>query len=302
MQVKDGICGLTVGDALGVPVEFCSREELERKPLLKMQGYRTYNMPPGTFSDDTSMTLATMNSIVKNNGVNYNSIMEEFVKWFKEAKYTQYNSMFDIGGTTRDSLNSYESGSDPLSCGKNGFRDNGNGSLMRILPIAYITNDYKIIENVSSLTHSHDISKIACCLYCEIANQLLNNKKLTIKKAVRIASEKIIQYYHGNEHLNVYNRIFNESIYIADLESVKSSGYVVDTLESVIYVLGNTESFEDALLKAVNLGSDTDTIGAICGGIAGIYYGFDEIPSEWLNTIKGIDKILELCEKYEECL
>ena len=294
MKVKDGICGLIVGDALGVPVEFTSREELEEHPVTRMEGYGTYNQPPGTWSDDSSMTIATMASIVNKNAIDYDDIISEFCEWRFNSKYTQYNNTFDCGITTNTALSNYKNGVPAIDCGPKGERDNGNGSLMRILPLAYIPNiSYEEIENISALTHGHERSKIACVLYIEIAKSMLEND-LSIREHVAKSCDKIKNYYKDSIELIHFERIFND-----DLDYVESSGYVIKTLEAVINCLENTDNYKDAVLKAVNLGRDTDTVAAICGGLAGIYYGIDSIPIDWINQIVKIDEVFELCEKYE---
>ena len=299
MKVKDGIIGLIIGDALGVPVEFLSRNELEKNPVTKMEGYGTYNMPPGTWSDDSSMTIATMASIVNKKAIDYDNLMFEFLEWIEYGKYTQYNNTFDYGSTTSHGIFNYKKGIEPIFCGGNTERDNGNGSLMRILPLAYIPNiDYETIENVSGLTHRHLRTKIACVFYIEIAKSMLEND-LTIDEHVKLAGDKIKEHYGDIDELNHFNRIFNDNLKNDEVNYIKSGGYVIDTFESVIFCLKTTDNYKDAVLKAVNLGGDTDTIGAICGGLAGIFYGYDSIPIDWIDTIPKINQVLELCEKYE---
>ena len=295
MKIKDGICGFVVGDALGVPVEFEKREILKEYPITTMIGHGSYDMPAGTFSDDSSMVLATMNSICKTKSIDYENIQNEFLKWLFEGKYTQYQKTFDYGNTTYKALSRFKNGVKALDCGGSSESDNGNGSLMRILPLAFIPDiSYEEIETVASLTHNHLRSKIACVLYVEIAKSMLSND-LTISEHVKIASDKIQEYYSDFDELKYFQRIFNNDL----KEDIRSSGYVIDTIESVIYCLENTDNYKDSVLKAVNLGGDTDTIAAICGGLSGIYYGFDDIPIEWINTIPKMDKVLSLCEKYE---
>lgn len=295
MKVKDGICGFVVGDALGVPVEFYSREELKNDPVKDMREYGTYNQVKGTWSDDSSMTLATMVSIVNKNGIDYNDIMDEFCKWAFNGEHTPHGERFDIGNTTIRGLNRYRQGADPLESGGNSTHDNGNGSLMRVLPLAYIPDiDYETVENISSLTHAHARSKIACVLYVEIAKSMLKND-LTIDEHINNSSEKIKKYYGNNEELHHFDRIFNDDL----SENIRSGGYVIDTIESVIYCLKTTDNYKDAVIKAVNLGGDTDTTAAICGGLAGIHYGYEEIPIDWLNEIHKLDEIHSLCEKFE---
>lgn len=298
MKVKEGIIGLLIGDALGVPVEFSYREDLKENPVTDMIGHGTYDQPEGTWSDDTSMTLATMASIVDKRSVDYDDIMENFCKWYKREIYWQ-TPRFDAGITTASALYNYLDGMPALECGLDGDRDNGNGSLMRILPMAYLPNiDYKTVENVSGLTHAHKRSKIACVLYVEIARSMLENEDLTIDEHIELASGKIKEYYKDSEELDHFKRIFEDDL--NDVDTISSKGYVIYTFESVIYCLKNTSNYKDAVLKAVNLGRDTDTTAAICGGLAGIYYGYDEIPIDWIDKVDQIDKVLSLCEKYEE--
>ena len=185
-----------------------------------------------------------------------------------------------------------------MQCGLDGERGNGNGSLMRILPLAYIPGiTYEKIEKVSALTHAHPRSKISCALYIEIAMSMLEND-LEMSEHIFNACDKIKEYYGGSPELEHFKRIFEN-----DLEEVEAKGYVISTFESVIHCLLTTSSYKEAVLKAVNFGRDTDTVGAICGGLAGIYYGFDEIPSEWLSEVSQIGYVFDLCDKFEKvCL
>ncbi|WP_405267597.1 ADP-ribosylglycohydrolase family protein [Methanobrevibacter sp.] len=296
MKVKDGIIGFVVGDALGVPVEFHSRNELRMEPVVDMREYGTYNQPKGTWSDDSSMTIATMTSIINKKGIDYTDIMDEFIKWMDNAEHTPHDEVFDIGSTTSRGLNRYKEGCDALKSGGTSTHDNGNGSLMRVLPLAYIEGiDYETIENVSALTHGHERSKIACVLYVEIAKSMLSNEGLSIAEHIENSNEKIMDYYKDCEELDYFYRIFENDY----SEGIRSGGYVIDTLETVTYCLKNTDNYKDAVLKAVNFGGDTDTNAAICGGLAGIYYGYDSIPVDWINEIVKIDELLALCEKYE---
>ena len=296
MKVKDGIIGLIVGDALGVPVEFSGKYEREIDPVINMREYGTHNQPKGTWSDDSSMTIATMASIVNKNKIDYEDIMNEFINWYLNDEYTNSDSgTFDIGNTTSRSLERYYNGTPALESGGKQERDNGNGSLMRILPLAYIKDiDYDTIEAVSSLTHAHKISRIACVLYIEIAKSMLENE-LEIAEHVKIACDKIQNYYKDSSILENFEKIFSN-----DLDDVRGRTFVVGSLECVIHCLLTTNNYKNAVLKAVNFGEDTDTTAAICGGLAGIYYGYESIPQDWINTINKIDEIQLLCEKYEK--
>ena len=295
MKVKDGIIGLIIGDALGVPVEFSSRQELEQTPVTRMEGYGTYNQPPGTWSDDSAMAIATMHSIVQKHGIDYDDIMDKFLEWLEDAKYMQGNRTFDSGITTSNAIINYKNRTPALESGLCGERDNGNGSLMRILPLAYIKDiDYESTENVSALTHGHARSKIACVLYVEMAKSMLENEELTMKEHIENANNKIKEHYKDSPELKHFKKIFD-----FDLDDLSGKGYVIYTFEVVVHCLLTTNNYKDAVLKAVNIGGDTDTNAAICGGLAGIYYGYDSIPIDWIKQIDKIDKVLSLCEKFE---
>ena len=294
MKIRDGIVGLTVGDALGVPVEFKSREYPIENPVTGMMGHGTYDQPKGTWSDDTSLTLATMNSIAEKKAIDLEDIMKEFVAYARQSKYCQYD-VFDYGNTTIEAIDRFERGYSVSECGGREEYDNGNGSLMRILPLAFIPGiTYDEIENVSGLTHAHPKSKISCVLYVEMAKSMLE-KDLEIEEHIRMSCEKIRKHYEGGEDLDEFRDIFEMDFHVSTGRS-----YVIKTLEAVLYCLLETESYRDAVLKAVNLGRDTDTVAAITGGLAGIYYGYDDIPEEWTSDIPQMDYILEICDEFEK--
>ena len=292
--IQSGIYGLTIGDALGVPVEFKTRQELRKNPVTTMIGYGTWNQPKGTWSDDTSMTLATLSHITKENGkINYENLMKEFVKWAVNGEYTQNIGVepFDYGGTTIQAIINYLHDGNIKTCGLKHEHNNGNGSLMRILPLAFIDCDYKTIENVSALTHAHDRSKIACSLYVTIAKEIIKGGEETFCDYVSNASDKIQKHYRNNQELHHFQRIFDSNYD----NGISSGTYVVDSLETAIYSIKYGEDYQSSVLGAINLGGDTDTNGAICGGLAGLYYGFQDIPSDWIDTIYGrelIDNII----------
>jgi len=326
-KILGGIVGLAVGDALGVPVEFRDRRSLKDDPVTDMRGYGTYKQPPGTWSDDTSMTLCLLDSLA--NGLDYADIMKKFLSWYRDDAYTAHDKRFDIGGATRRALERFEQGIEPLQCGGASESDNGNGSLMRILPLAfYLRSLYRdeytehdesfdIIHNVSSLTHAHKRSMIACGIYLAVAERMFDGYHLRdgissgITRALAHYEEDKIftdeskgHYYRlgcqwkkftdesGEEYCRVWKRF-------TDLRErdIKSSGYVVDTLEAALWCLLKTKSYKDCVLKAVNLGGDTDTVAALAGGLAGIYYGYDAIPKEWTEKIARFDYIEDLCDK-----
>jgi len=308
-KILGGILGLAVADAVGVPVEFQSRESLRRNPVTEMTGYGTYNQPPGTWSDDTSLTLCLMESLT-NKKIDYTDIMQRFLLWLDKGQYTAHGEVFDVGIATRKALHRFRKGTEPLKCGGTSEQDNGNGSLMRILPLAFYCKSTEdkafmdIIHNVSSLTHAHTRSQIACGVYLIIARNLLDESDL---KSIISSSLKKVKEYYGNkkeyaEDLKHYRRIFDTGFANLPEKEIKSSGYVVDTLEAALWCLLNTSNYKDCVLKAVNLGEDTDTVAAVAGGLAGMFYGVEGIPKKWLNQLARREYIEKLCEDFYDSL
>lgn len=306
---KNGIIGLAIGDALGVPVEFKTREELKISPITDMIGYGTYNLPKGTWSDDTAMTLATIDSIISTKTINCNDIASKFLEWFRNAKYTATNEVFDIGRTTLQALAKFELNLDNASnCGESNEYSNGNGSLMRMLPIAYyiyyknITDNqkiYNIVKQVSSITHAHEISILGCYIYVRYVIELLKGKDKV--EAYNNIKELNYSMFSSNS-IGKYRRILKGNIQNVEEENISSSGYIVSTLEATMWLFLNSDNYNTTILKAVNLGDDTDTIGACTGGLLGIYYGIENIKESWKQTLKKYDYITSLCKEFDKYL
>ncbi|MBR6153934.1 MAG: ADP-ribosylglycohydrolase family protein [Treponema sp.] len=301
--------GAIVGDALGVPVEFKDREYLKQNPVTDMIGYGTYNLPKGSWSDDSSMMLCLADSIGKLKGIDYEDIMKRFWDWYRHSKYTPNHKTFDIGRTCHDALHNFDKGIEPLKCGLTGFYENGNGSIMRIAPLPlYLFQKYgenamdkeevfDLIHNISRLTHGHDISLIGCDIYCSLMTEVLKGTK---KEALQgYGLPKIGAYIRNHPEYEAartkYERMFHLDFKDIPEDKIRSSGFVVDTLEAAFWCFLNTENYRDCVLKAVNLGSDTDTVACVAGSIAGLYYG--EIPNEWVETIRNkklVDKVVSV--------
>ena len=298
--IQSGIYGLIIGDALGVPVEFYTRNELLKDPVTDMREYGTWQQPRGTWSDDSSMTLATIDSINNNHGeINLNHMMKNYVRWMLNGDYTQSGDIpFDVGTTTSQAISNYINTGNINTCGLSGEYNNGNGSLMRILPLAFLDCTYDVVEKVSGLTHNHIRSKIACNLYVEIAKQILNGGEDTFCDYVSKASENIINHYRNEPELDYFHRIFNRDYE----DGVTGKIHVVDTLETAIYSIRVAEDYKSSLLTAVNIGNDTDTVCAVCGGLAGLYYGYDDIPTEWLNNIWNKNIVDDLLDKFYDVI
>ena len=308
MKVENGIIGFVVGDTMGVPVEFNSKEKLLLNPVTEMLEYGTHNMPKGCWSDDTSMTLATMDSIIKCKEINTNDMADRFIKWYRNGEYTATGIMFDIGTTTQQALVKYQRGINIASkCGGEREYDNGNGSLMRMLPIAYYcylksledTEILKIVKEVSSITHRHPISILGCYIYVRLAIELLKGKEL-LQAYQEI--KKLDYSYFTEDTIYKYERILNNDIGLYNINEVSSNGYIISTLEAVIWTLINSKSFNETIIKAINLGEDTDTVGACVGGLAGIYYGIENIKQKWKDNILRYDYIINMCKEFVEII
>ncbi|RCW43854.1 MULTISPECIES: ADP-ribosylglycohydrolase family protein [unclassified Halanaerobium] len=309
-KLKAAVIGHLIGDALGVPVEFKSRKYLKENPVKSMQGFAQYNLPPGSWSDDGSLTLCLLESLAVK-GYDLNDLADRFVSWLYEGHLTPTGEAFGVGRTTETAVSRLKSGVLPFEAGPNGERDNGNGSLMRILPLAFylLENDpedrFKAVEEVSSLTHGHPRAVLACYIYTDFSIRLIKGENiedayLECCSHVEdfLAAGRYGRYGKYKEELKYYRRIIKEDTAELNEGQINSTAYVVDTLEAFFWVLLNSSSYREAVLMAVNLGLDTDTTAAVTGGPAAIYYGFEDIPKKWIDQLRHKKEIIALIDKF----
>ena len=304
--ITGGVMGVVIGDALGLPVQFMTKAEIRKNPVTDMTGGGVYGLEPGAWSDDSSLTLCLAESLYK---VGYNppDIARRFVKWYRDGYMTPLGKSFDIGATTTIAMKRLIFGVAPFNAGPTNAESNGNGSLMRILPaaifFAHETDKIMIqrICEVSRITHGHPRSQLACCLYSLFVKELLSGSSpqkayetMIMKSQVIFADSKL------GKQLSFFKRVTSGELPNLPESEIKSGGYVVESLEAALWSFLTTSSFKEAVLKAVNLGWDTDTVGAITGSIAGVYYGFSNIPAHWLNTLLKYEKILRLTNRFAE--
>ncbi len=239
-----------------------------------------------------------------NNGFSLDKLGENFVKYYTKAMFTPNGEVFDIGGSTQKAIEKMIAGVEPINCGGMREEDNGNGSLMRILPIAFLRqkndNDkfIKLIEDVSALTHAHNRAKLACIIYTVLASELIQGKE---KKVAYNNTIAFVNAYCKGKYLDefkYFDKVLSENIIESNESLIKSTGYVVDTLEAVVWLFFNSDSYERSVLKAVNLGGDTDTIAAIVGGLSGIYYGIKNLPDRWIQNVTRKYEIKELLDEF----
>lgn len=314
-QCKAALLGLIVGDALGVPAEFKSREKMKLDPITDMEAYGTHNQPAGTWSDDSSMVVATMEWFGELEGQqpDYTLLMEKFNRWLMNGEYTPYGVVFDRGIATSNAVANYRQGVEPLECGGASEWDNGNGSLMRILPAALwwsqdlvreMKDAEEFIYDLSALTHAHLRSKMGCLIYSKLIADMLHAPGESKKEIVQKSMDSCQKHFACSgdaAEKSSYARLWDVDVF-ANLEEdeIQSSGYVVHTLEAAIWCFLNTDNYKDCVLMAVNLGEDTDTVAAVAGGLAGVYYGLEDIPQEWIDILPKKDWIMELMEKMFE--
>ena len=284
-KLSGAVYGFVLGDALGVPYEFMERDSFECKGMV---GYGTHNQPAGTWSDDTSLMLATCKSLKENDlKVNIEDMKNKFKRWLNDGDFTANGTVFDVGHTTLKALTT--------GVARSGESSNGNGSLMRILPLAFVDCTDDEIRAVSGITHNHWIAKEACVIYVNLIKKYINQDWSTIY------TKSLSQCIRELPKLDPpFDRLYK--LEQLSRKDIKSSGYVVDTLEAALWCIlqmdkGNTRrtrGYRECLMSAVNLGGDTDTIAAITGGLAGLTYSFDEIPDDWVWKIKN-NKLIQEC-------
>lgn len=303
---KDILFGVSIGDALGVPVEFKDRETIALSPITDMIGYGTYYLPPGTFSDDSSLTFCLAEALTEE--FSYQNLGEKFVAWLTVGYWTADGTVFDVGISTRQAIRRLESGIRPDLAGGFEEENNGNGSLMRILPLlTYIIDKpiherYSIVKDISSITHGHIRSVVACFYYLEFSRHIVKGTEK--KRAYSILKHKVSDFLIAQSinpsEIRLFDRLLKGNIYELSEDLIYSSGYVLDTLEASIWCVLTTTSYADAVLKAVNLGRDTDTTAAVTGGLAGLLYGWESIPNEWMDKLARKDDIHNLSNRMKD--
>ena len=301
-KVLDSILGLAIGEAMGIPLKYNERKKLFKNPVTEMIGNGSYNMPSGTWGEVTSLSLATMDSIIKARGLNYKDMVTRFCNYMSKAEYTAAGEVFDLDKTTKMALENFLKSGNIF---EGSVSDNGNGSLMRMIPIAFYTyyemfDDeelYEVVRNTSRLTHASDICIMGCYIYCKFIHLILDG----VDKTSAYKYIKNLTYANFTaDAKRSYKRFLMTDLDKVDIDYIRSSEYIVDTLEAVIWIVLNTNSFTGAIVGAINLGGDTSTIGGLVGALAGIIYGYDNMPAEFINGIKNKDLVFNMTKDFEK--
>ena len=303
-HLRAALLGLAVGDALGVPVEFQSREARRLDPVVDMRGYGTHHQPAGTWSDDASLTFCLAETIAS--GFTLRRLADNCCRWYYENFWTPHGRVFDIGITTREALYKLRTNprDSPLAGGTDEY-SNGNGALMRILPLAFYKTEaplpsrFSLIADVSAVTHGHVRSAVACFLYLEMARHL--RVGLTPAAAyTRLCAQAPAQLQELNipaAEIKQFDYLLTGRLADFPEQIIRSGGYVMHTLEASLWCLLRHDTYATTVLAAVNLGDDTDTTGAVTGGLAGLYYGEAAIPPEWLAVLARRADIKDLTQR-----
>lgn len=268
-SLRDAVYGAAVGDALGVPFEFMQRDTFT---CVDMQTGGAHNQPAGTFSDDTSMMLATCDSIRERGEIDVQDMRQKFNDWYRGGAYTADGTVFDVGNTVASALNQGQ--------GCSGERSNGNGSLMRIAPLAYLPATDDDVRAVSAITHAHSVSTESCVCFVKLLRGLIDGGTLQDVLPDCVPEGKLFA--------------FLTDVVTSPRDEIGSGGFVLHTLGAAIWCFANTDNYADCVRVAVNLGSDSDTTACVAGALAGAVYGYDAIPAEWIAALRGKD-VIEAC-------
>ena len=286
-KAQGALIGLAIGDALGTTLEFSSRQRAQAAEI-EMVGGGPFGLPPGYWTDDTSMALCLADSLIEK-GFDTNDQMNRYVQWYESGYRSSTGKCFDIGRTTLRSLALYKKTANP-ECGVTGESDAGNGSIMRLTPIVIWAFKYELKQTIhyavtsSKTTHGSQECLDACAYLSEILYLALGGEtKETILAAKLGPAQSIATKISDFCNLTP--------------ATAPNTSYVVDTLKSALWAFEATDDFESGMKKVIRLGGDTDTIGAVYGQIAGAHYGLSRIPERWKQKLYLSTEILKMAEK-----
>lgn len=302
-KIKGGIVGLLVGDALGVPYEFHAKEEIPSFDEIEFEPPNSFQrahagVPVGTWSDDGAQALCLLASLLECGKFDVDDFAAKLVAWFRED-YMAVDEMFDVGVQTQRAILNLRKGFAPLEAGPKEGRNNGNGSLMRVLPLVlwHRGSDEELVRiafDQSAVTHGHLRSKLCCALYCLWARNVLNETE----SPFQTANSDLKKLFENDEEALKELEIITDY----DTANLSGSGYVVDSLHTAVDCFEQEDSYEYVVKKAISYGNDTDTTACIAGGIAGIKFGIDGIPQRWRENLRGKEICDQLIEKLLEHL
>lgn len=291
-RIFGALCGAAVGDALGVPVEFSSRSSRQKDPVVDMRAYGTWSQPAGTWSDDTSMSLCLTQSLITH-GFDLEEQGILYASWLLERLWTPHGTVFDVGGTCASAIRRFDAGARPS--GLNNEHSNGNGSLMRTLPLSIwlarknlnVEEIYALTGDASAITHAHPRSRLGCALHAFFVRRILNGEsRYVAHEGMRQDLVTLVKLRPDLKKDSVfYDAACNPDLFYWRDPKCRGDGYVVNCLQAALWAVLSSSSYREATLKAVNLGDDTDTTACVAGGLAGLVFGLDAIPKEWIKAL-----------------
>lgn len=298
-RIQGALWGLLIGDALGVPYEFNAPECIPPAEAIDFDPPAGFDrshagVPPGTWSDDGAHALCLLASLLDCNDVNPDDLMRRLSDWYDEGYLAVDGKVFDVGLQTSAALANFRRGVPALDAGPSESRSNGNGSLMRVLPLAlwHQGSDAALVADAqlqSRVTHGHLRSQLCCALYCLWARNILRQETDPWGRAVSTLRAMVGEGSPEQAELEFHIRPDDEPL-------GRGEGYVVDCLRSARTV-ADAADFETVVRRAVQLGNDTDTTACVAGGIAGIKFGIQGIPQRWRDQLRGQVLFLPLLER-----
>ena len=282
--------GLAAGDALGTTLEFKPRDRYE--PLTDIVGGGPFDLPAGCWTDDTSMAMALADSLATTGEFDARDLMQRFVSWWRDGKYSPTGTCFDIGITTSRALAHFESSGDPFA-GSTDPESAGNGSLMRVSPVAVWGLDRteaemrRVAREQSRTTHAAPQCLDACEAYAVMLAEAIRSGDRDAAYSAGASCEV------GEPILGILRGEWRDK----PRHAIASSGYVVHSLEAALWCVDETDSYAEAVLLAANLGNDADTTAAIAGQLAGALYGATAIPVHWLEILAWRAELEGLAER-----
>jgi ADP-ribosylglycohydrolase len=292
---RGALVGLAVGDALGAAVEFSSPGSFA--PVTGYRGGGPHGLEAGEWTDDTSMALALADSLASV-GWDLKDQTQRYVQWWQTGKYSVNGRCFDIGITTRSALSKFLADGNPLRSGDVSERASGNGSIMRLAPVPmHYANLYpdrleeltRLAEESSLPTHASEQCRSACRYLATVLAALIGGED---REAVLAPDWKPLQTLNEIKPLHpLIQEVAEGSYRRKQPPAIQGSGWVVKSLEASLWAFHQADSFEEAVLKAVNLGDDADTTGAICGQLAGTFWGESKIPEAWRSGLARMEMI-----------
>jgi ADP-ribosyl-[dinitrogen reductase] hydrolase len=288
-QIEGGLIGLLVGDALGVPYEFHGAEALPPWTDLEMVPPPSFprahaGVPPGTWSDDGAQALCLLATLLQKGQCDPDDLSRRLINWLEWGYMAVDDRVFDVGNQTRKAIAALSSGSAPLEAGPAGEMDNGNGSLMRVLPLAlwHRGTDAALARDASlqsRITHGHPHAQACCALYVLWARRILDG--------VNAPWDAAVETFRSLSEPGTPQRQSLEQVILPAFDlPLRGDGYVVHSLRAAV-TLNARGSYEDVVRGAIALGDDTDTTACIAGGIAGLRFGVDGIPGRWRGLLRG---------------